>query len=565
MKNPLVWSLALSALTACTTPSSLLSVSSEPVGANCAQGGSKIEFGLDDDADGQLDANEIDGTSYACDGEAGVDGTAGVDGSDGANGVDGADAPGALIDVTDEAPGANCAQGGRRFDVGVDDNQDGVLDVGEIDATEYVCNGANVVVDVIAEAPGANCTWGGSRIDTGVDDDGDDVLDAGEIDNSTYVCDGAGGFDTLVTVVGEAAGVNCEFGGQRIDNGVDDDRSGTLDPAEIDGTTYVCNGIQGLGSLMTVTAEAAGANCTYGGQRVEQGVDDDRSGTLEAGEIDETAYVCNASPGFDVATEVGVEPAGANCTYGGQYFSTGIDDDRDGVLDVEETEQTAYVCDGAPGFDSLIAMGSEPDGENCEFGGERIDYGVDDNRDGILDAGEVDGTTFLCSPVATPLGAEVAGSGVIYVDQPLQRFLDGGWTVCLTNTYNVPISTATLTTACTGNFVMLGCTDDDTDPTQLVVAAADTEATVFPALDDGTGNTDHRAVNGVGWYFTDGRSVGFFREGDGVNRSSADTDDGAYPEERLSWHTQGSGGYRCGATKALNSDPTWSRVVLTHD
>jgi hypothetical protein len=44
-----------------------------------------------------------------------------------------------------------------------------------------------------------------------------------------------------VTTTPEAAGFNCPAAGQRIDYGIDDDSSGTLDAGEIDGTTYVCN------------------------------------------------------------------------------------------------------------------------------------------------------------------------------------------------------------------------------------------------------------------------------------------------------------------------------------
>jgi len=44
---------------------------------------------------------------------------------------------------------------------------------------------------------------------------------------------------------------------------------------------------------VVLTDEPAGANCAAGGQRVDSGLDDDDSGTLEAGEIDQTSYVCN--------------------------------------------------------------------------------------------------------------------------------------------------------------------------------------------------------------------------------------------------------------------------------
>jgi hypothetical protein len=46
-----------------------------------------------------------------------------------------------LIKITTESAGGNCANGGLRIDVGVDDDDNNVLDNAEIDSTAYVCNG----------------------------------------------------------------------------------------------------------------------------------------------------------------------------------------------------------------------------------------------------------------------------------------------------------------------------------------------------------------------------------------------------------------------------------------
>ena len=50
-----------------------------------------------------------------------------------------------LIKTTDELAGANCTNGGTKLEVGVDSNNNGVLDNNEISATQtkYVCNGLN--------------------------------------------------------------------------------------------------------------------------------------------------------------------------------------------------------------------------------------------------------------------------------------------------------------------------------------------------------------------------------------------------------------------------------------
>lgn len=73
----------------------------------------------------------------ACSPEDGTDGTNGSDGTDGTNGTNGLNS---LITTLIEQPGANCANGGYKIEVGLDTNNNGQLDANEVDATEYLCN-----------------------------------------------------------------------------------------------------------------------------------------------------------------------------------------------------------------------------------------------------------------------------------------------------------------------------------------------------------------------------------------------------------------------------------------
>lgn len=57
------------------------------------------------------------------------------------------------------------------------------------------------------------------------------------------------------------------------------------------------DGADGLTALVVSTVESAGANCTNGGQKVESGLDDNGDLTLDAGEVDQTSYVCNGVDG----------------------------------------------------------------------------------------------------------------------------------------------------------------------------------------------------------------------------------------------------------------------------
>ncbi len=69
-------------------------------------------------------------------GDDGADGTNGADGQDGADGTDGVST---LINAVNST---SCLNGGTTFEIGSDDNADGVLSVAEVKVTVDICNGA---------------------------------------------------------------------------------------------------------------------------------------------------------------------------------------------------------------------------------------------------------------------------------------------------------------------------------------------------------------------------------------------------------------------------------------
>jgi len=225
-------------------PDALVKTSVEPAGVNCANGGTRIEKGEDDNDNGFLDASEIDTTEYVCNGGGGGGG------SD----------PDTLVKTSEEPAGVNCANGGTRIEKGEDYNDNGFLDASEVDTTEYACNGGSgggisnpdTLVKTSEEPAGVNCANGGTRIEKGVDDNDNGFLDASEVDTTEYACNGGGSggdsaLDTLVKTGVEPAGVNCANGGTRIEKGVDDNDNGFLDASEVDTTEYACNGGNGGG------------------------------------------------------------------------------------------------------------------------------------------------------------------------------------------------------------------------------------------------------------------------------------------------------------------------------
>ncbi len=124
-------------------------------------------------------------------------------------------------------------------------------------------------------------------------------------------------------VVDEPPGSNCPAGGKKIESGLDTNHNGALDPGEVTATSYVCNGEPGdagpagppgavgetgtpaPGTLVVTSHELAGANCAYGGTRIESGVDANGDGILEASEVSasQTQYVCEPTFAYhEIAT-----------------------------------------------------------------------------------------------------------------------------------------------------------------------------------------------------------------------------------------------------------------------
>ncbi len=363
----------------------------------CPHGGQVIVTGIDSNESGTLEEDEIEASRAICNGDPGIDGEQGIPGTN------------ALLRTTAEPVGDNCADGGVKIEVGLDENGNGILDDGEISATNFVCSGAqgpagfDTIVRTLPDAPSCG-EFGGITVQAGLDDDRDGVLDDTEVDSADVVCNGEDGINSLVDIVAEPAGTNCPVGGQQITSGLDSDRNGVLEGVEIDDVVYVCDPIP---SLVTVSPEIEGVSteCPDGGSRIEAGLDTDASGTLEPGEIATTTFVCNGDDGRSSLVVTNAEPVGENCAEGGSRVDAGLDANEDGVLDVEEVTSTQYTCNGADGLDGadgasdLVRVSSVPPGPTCEAGGLRVETGPDVDGDDVLDPNEVTGQSIVCDGV----------------------------------------------------------------------------------------------------------------------------------------------------------------------
>ena len=209
---------------------------------------------------------------------------------------------------------------------------------------------------------------------------------------------GADGQSSLISVTVEPAGANCSGGGSRIDSGLDTNASGSLDASEITSTQYVCSGSSN--SLVETGNEPAGANCPTGGKRFDAGLDANRDGVLDTPEINSSGYLCNGatgSSGISALTAISAEPAGANCSSGGVKVTTGADTNRNGNLDAAEITGTQFVCNGNAAVNTLIRTDTESAGSNCANAGTRISAGPDTNHNNTLDAGEITATAYACN------------------------------------------------------------------------------------------------------------------------------------------------------------------------
>jgi BNR repeat-like domain len=132
------------------------------------------------------------------------------------------------------------------------------------------------------------------------------------------------------------------------------------------------------------SAFAAGdTDCPYGGILVETGIDSNKNNILDAGEVSKSQKVCNGTPGV----------TGSPGTTG----ATGAKG-ADGVLGTN----------GTNGLSALVKLTQEAAGTNCLTGGVRIDIGMDTSTNGILDANEITSTAYSCNGATGATGA--AGS-----------------------------------------------------------------------------------------------------------------------------------------------------------
>jgi parallel beta-helix repeat protein len=213
--------------------------------------------------------------------------------SDSSSGGDGTSSGGGASSITSQttlpAGDPQCANGGVKLDYGIDENKNSVLDAGEVDGSEYICNGPTGLSALIntTAADIVNCPYGGIKIESGLDEDEDSVLDADETDPSltTYVCNPG---VIAYTIGGTVSGL--EGTGLVLRNNGGDDLS-----VSANGDFTFPLGVPDTGGYnVTIKTKPAGQTCTVTGG----------SGTVSGANVTDIAVNCiNFGPRHSAAQE----------------------------------------------------------------------------------------------------------------------------------------------------------------------------------------------------------------------------------------------------------------------
>lgn len=192
------------------------------------------------------------------------------------------------------------------------------LDLGGRDGKD----GVSWLVQLATASP-AECAAGGSVVQVGPDANRDGVLDG--VASSVAICNGVAGRDGS--------------------DGVDGKPGLPGAPGE-DGT----DGAPGLTSLVNLESFSSSTGCPQGGIRIESGVDLDRSGVLDTAEVSDVEELCREQPNDS-------DGASAMAGAGGTAGDGGAGGSGDTASDGPEAFQlTATLPEIRPGFEAVSCV-----------------------------------------------------------------------------------------------------------------------------------------------------------------------------------------------------------------
>ena len=339
-------------------------------GPDCDLNGIDDNCEVDTDADGLIDACDLDidgdGIPNNCDVDLTLGADCDLDGQDDSCQLD-FDGDG-LIDSCDpdidndglanecdidHSAGADCDLNGQVDSCQLDTDNDGTIDPCD---TDLDGDGIDNNCDV-DQTGGADCDLNGQddtcQLDT--DNDGtidpcDSDLDGDGIDNN---CD-----------VDQTGGADCDLNGQDDTCQLDTDSDGTIDPCDSDldgdGVTNDCD-----------VDQTGGADCDLNGTDDSCQIDTDSDGTIDPCDSDLDG------DGIDNNCDVD-QTGGADCDLNGQDDTCQLDTDNDGTIDPCDSD-----LDG-DGIDNNCDA-DQTGGTDCDLDGQDDTCQLDTDNDGTID------------------------------------------------------------------------------------------------------------------------------------------------------------------------------------
>lgn len=419
--------------------STLVTVTNLPIGSqSCPSGGTQLSFGTDIDNDGVID--EVQSSATVCNG---------IDGKDGKDGTS------VLVEVNAIQPSNEYPNGAVSVATGYDINGDGVLDEIEISDIEIVVNGTNgntaliktTIIDENEEINGVVYKEGGFIFESGIDTDGNGVLEPTEITSTNYIRNGENGFSIAYRV--EQLGPSDEYpnGGIEVFYGLDVDGDKDLGIDEQIDSYIVQNGTNGLTTLSDTNPYFV--DNELAGEMLFFGVDTNSNGVLDESERTSETIILNGLPGNPgPAGENGLNSLISSIeTENGFEVSSGLDDNRNGVLEITEIDDVYIVTNGTNGTDGTsptveleqvqggvnISTYTIINGETIKFGDTVFVSNGRDGDDGTNGTNGVDGNDCVdCCTFTTitpvPPGNDCVAGGKkisIYKDTNGDKVLDG--------------------------------------------------------------------------------------------------------------------------------------------
>ena len=225
---------------------------------------------------------------------------------------------------------------------------------------------------------------------------------------------------------------SCPYGGHRIFYGIDENQNGLLDEDEQDGYNDICNGADGFNIIQDTTVEPPGDNCATGGIKVDSGLDLNRNDILEAEEIIDTIYVCDGisgtdgtdgTDGYNILQKTAEELPGENCPAGGIKIESGLDLDRSNILEAEEVTATEYICNGTNSIRPAVIANTPMQGAT----GVPVNQNISVAFTHDMNAGTVNSTTFQLynDTLSQPVTGAVTYSNKLAVFTPAELLAEG--------------------------------------------------------------------------------------------------------------------------------------------